>query len=185
MIWFTSDTHFGHRNIAGEAVSNWKDGYRGFKDTEHMNEILMFEINTRVAENDILYHLGDFAMRDLERYRKWIVCKEIHLIKGNHDKIRPKHTKLFQSIQDYKEIEHNRTKIVLSHYAHRVWNKSHRGAVHLYGHSHGSIDDNWGKSMDVGVDAMYKRTGMYSPISLDEVWKIMEDREQKVVDHHE
>jgi hypothetical protein len=41
------------------------------------------------------------------------------------------------------------------------------------------------KSMDVGVDAAYKRFGEYRPFSLDEVLKIMENKKIKIVDHHD
>ena len=36
--------------------------------------------------------------------------------------------------------------IVLCHYAMRVWQKSHYGAWMLYGHSHGTLPDNPGRS---------------------------------------
>jgi calcineurin-like phosphoesterase family protein len=73
----------------------------------------------------------------------------------------------------------------MSHYAHRVWPHHHKGSIHLYGHSHSNLDDDWGKSMDVGVDAAYKRFGEYRPFSLDEVLKIMENKKIKIVDHHD
>ena len=72
----------------------------------------------------------------------------------------------------------------MSHYAHRVWNKSHHGVMHLYGHSHASIADDWGKSMDVGVDNAYKLLGEYRPFALTEVISILESREIGIVDHH-
>ena len=31
-IWFTSDPHYMHRNIAGPKVSKWGGGYRDFDD---------------------------------------------------------------------------------------------------------------------------------------------------------
>jgi calcineurin-like phosphoesterase family protein len=53
--------------------------------------------------------------------------------------------------------------IILCHYAMRVWDRSHYGSMHLYGHSHGHLPD-YGKSMDVGVDCHN-----YYPISVDHV----------------
>ena len=58
-IWFTSDTHYSHSNIAGEKVSNWKNGYRNFESVWEMNKSLIDSINKYVKEDDILYHLGD------------------------------------------------------------------------------------------------------------------------------
>jgi calcineurin-like phosphoesterase family protein len=57
----------------------------------------------------------------------------------------------------------------------RVWNQSHRGALHLYGHSHGTLpDDANSKSFDVGVDCHD-----YHPISLDRVLAIMATKQQE------
>ena len=76
------------------------------------------------------------------------------------------------------------TKFVLCHYALRVWNKHHRGSIHLYGHSHNSIDNSHGKSMDVGIDAIYSLLDEYRPISIIEILKIMKNRDIQKIDHH-
>ena len=60
-IWFTSDTHFNHTNIAGPKVSSWKSGYRDFGSVQEMNAALIKNINDCVKEDDILYHLGDWS----------------------------------------------------------------------------------------------------------------------------
>ncbi len=39
------------------------------------------------------------------------------------------------------EISVHGQPIVICHYAMRVWNRSHHGAWHLYGHSHGNLPD--------------------------------------------
>ena len=68
----------------------------------------------------------------------------------------------------------------------RVWNKSHHGAYHLYGHSHDSMEDKeWGKSMDVGVDSAFRILGEYRPFSFDEIKGILDKRELYTIDHHE
>jgi calcineurin-like phosphoesterase family protein len=70
--------------------------------------------------------------------------------------------------------------ITLCHYALRVFNKSHHGSWHLYGHSHGTLpDDPNSLSFDVGVDCHN-----YFPISLDQVKKIMSKKTWKPIDHH-
>ena len=71
-------------------------------------------------------------------------------------------------------------RIVLCHYAFRVWNKSHRGAWHLYGHSHGSLpDDPNSLSFDAGVDCHE-----FTPISYERVKEIMAEKRFLPVDHH-
>lgn len=194
-IWFTSDTHGYHKNIAGPKVSDWKSGYRNFDDEYQMTDHIVDNINKYVAKNDTLYHIGDwtFGGRDkISILRRRINCDTIHLIKGNHDQ----HIKvsdfwkgineatLFFSVQDTLSVKHGKHSFFLSHYAHRIWDKSHHGKIHLYGHSHSSIDDNYGKSMDVGIDNIYKLTGEYRPISIEEVISIMDQREVHFVDHH-
>ncbi|MCB0745233.1 MAG: hypothetical protein KDC67_15095, partial [Ignavibacteriae bacterium] len=83
-----------------------------------------------------------------------------------------------------KEISVNGQFICLYHYGCRVWNKSHHGSWHLYGHSHGSLPP-MGKSVDVGVDAPYI-TGQaeYRPFSFEEIEKKKKNRGSHEVDHH-
>ena len=91
---------------------------------------------------------------------------------------------LFSSVNYVLTIKVGKNTLFLSHYAHRVWNQSHHGVIHLYGHSHNSIDNNYGKSMDVGVDAIFALTGKYRPISITEVLDIMDKRDVYFSDHH-
>jgi calcineurin-like phosphoesterase family protein len=184
-IWFTSDTHYNHKNIAGKEVSRWTDGFRKFTSVQQMNEALITNINKYVKEDDTLYHLGDFAFGDanvIREFRNSLICKNIHLILGNHD----------QEIEDSLELQELFTSVGyvytgyvgkqqfhLSHYSHRIWPKSHRGTIHLYAHSHGSIPD-YGRSMDVGVDTHKD----FRPYHINEIYSIMSKREVHKVDHH-
>jgi calcineurin-like phosphoesterase family protein len=155
-----------------------------------MNMALVDGINKYVKEDDVLYHLGDWSfggVQNILQFRKYIVCKNIHLILGNHDQhIVDKEVKfddtsfnpfeLFSSVQDVLHLKLGKTEVFLSHYSHRVWNGSHKGVIHLYGHSHGSIPD-YGRSMDVGVDVSYKMFGEYRPFNIGDINRIMEKRE--------
>ena len=196
-IWITSDTHFGHTNIVGSEISSWKSGYRDFKSLHEMNMALVDGINKYVKEDDVLYHLGDWSfggVQNILKFRKYIVCKNIHLILGNHDQhIVDKEVKfddtsfnpfeLFSSVQDVLHLKLGKTEVFLSHYSHRVWNGSHKGVIHLYGHSHGSIPD-YGRSMDVGVDVSYKMFGEYRPFNIGDITNIMSKRTMEKIDHH-
>lgn len=197
-IWFTSDTHFGHTNIAGPKISNWSSGYRDFNSVHEMNMALVNGINKYVKEDDVLYHLGDWSfggVHNIFQFRNLIICKNVHLILGNHDQhIVDKEIKyhdtsfnpieLFSSVQDVLTLNIGKTKLFLSHYSHRVWLGSHKGVIHLYGHSHGSIPD-FGRSMDVGVDVAYKIFGEYRPFNIGDITRIMEKRDIHKIDHHE
>jgi calcineurin-like phosphoesterase family protein len=197
-IWITSDTHYGHANISGPNVSRWQRGYRDFGSVWEMNKALVDGINKYVKEDDVLYHLGDWSfggIHNIKLFRDSIVCQNIHLILGNHDQhIEDKEVKfhddsfiptgLFSSVQDVLHLEIGKTKLFLSHYSHRVWNGSHKGVIHLYGHSHDSIPD-FGRSMDVGVDVAYRMFGEYRPFNIGDITRIMEKRDIHQIDHHE
>jgi len=110
---------------------------------------------------------------------------------ANHDKpikqsqvIRSK----FVKCCDYYELsvndinaERGTQKIIMSHYAMLVWNRSHHGSWMLHGHSHGGLKyPVEGKILDAGIDAHN-----YFPISYDEVKAIMSTKKTQPVDHHE
>ncbi|MFA8451198.1 MAG: metallophosphoesterase family protein [Bacteroidales bacterium] len=174
-IYFTSDHHFGHKNII-------KYSNRPFADVEEMNNSLIERWNSKIQKNDKVYHLGDIGFCDTSTLKHIIsqLNGKIHLVKGNHDRISSEIKNLFEWVKDYHElklndVDHNSGKqlIVLSHYAMRVWNKSHHGSYHLYGHSHGELpDDIHSLSFDVGVDAHN-----YYPLSYQEVKEIMNKKE--------
>lgn len=160
-IWFTADFHLGHRNIIRYCN-------RPFDSVEAMNSAILERLNSAVKANDVLYFLGDFCIgpkaRALE-LRREIRCRKIFAVPGNHDKDTRKLTQEFSWLCDLAEVSINDQRIVLCHYAMRVWNHSSHGAWHLYGHSHGRLPtlDN-SLSMDVGVD-----THDFRPWSFDEI----------------
>ncbi len=183
MIYFTSDTHFHHANII-------KYCNRPFSSTEEMNEVLIKNWNDTVKPEDTVYHLGDFCFaRDIYAHSKILSSLNgtKHLVYGNHDKsLRTVHefTRHFASLSDILEIRHHNTKIVLCHFSMRVWDKSHHGSWHLFGHSHGSLPP-FGKSVDVGVDsASITGNAEYRPFSFDEIISFMNKQEVSEVDHH-
>ncbi len=186
MIWHTSDTHFGHVNIAGPKTSKWDNGYRNFDSVYEMDKTIIQTINKYVKPDDILYHNGDFAMgghKYIERCRHALLCQNIHLCIGNHDGHIHKYKHLFTSVDWVQHLSYNKFKFFMSHYSHRVWEGSHKGYIHLYGHSHDTIPDH-GKSMDVGIDVAYKMFGEYRPFSIDEIISIMDKKDIVFVDDH-
>lgn len=183
-IFITSDTHFNHKNIAGPSVSNWDKGYRDFDSVEEMNEAILDSINSKVDKDDILYHLGDFAMGKsdaIRGFRDKIVCKNIHLILGNHDdKVRrvPNYKDMFASVHNMYEMYYNKQLIVMCHYPLHVWNKHAKGSLHFFGHCHGSLGPQTRKRVDVGWCTWRE------PKPIDFFVDLLNDREVEVVDHH-
>ena len=172
-VWFTSDPHFYHKNVIEYCN-------RPFDSVEEMNETLIKNWNDRVKKNDTIYILGDFCFGTKEQ------CIEIlnrlngqkFLIYGNHDaRLRSgAFAKYFQWRGDLKEIKVDDQHFVLCHFAMRTWHKREKGAIHLYGHSHGNLsEDPYSLSADVGVDVCEFR-----PISLGEVVSYMRYKITKI-----
>lgn len=187
MVLFRLALNFGHSNIAGPKVSNWDKGYRDFDNVHEMNKCLTQTINKYVKREDTLYFGGDFCFgghKNTPSYRHSLICQTIHVCRGNHDGHIDDYKDCFTSIQDVLWCKDRKDRpIFMSHYAHRVWEGSHKGTIHLYGHSHGTIPDH-GKSMDVGVDVAYRMFGEYRPFSIDEIIQIMDKKQIAFVDHH-
>lgn len=165
-IWFTADTHFGHSNII-------KYCKRNFHNIYEMDKAICNNINQKVKENDTLYHLGDFSFGDPTPYRKDLQCKNIHLIKGNHD-YRIKDFILlrnFLTVNDLLVIREYSKIICLCHYAMKVWPHKHHGAYNLFGHSHGTLADPEPFSIDIGVD-----TNGFKPYSIKEVISMLDNK---------
>ena len=164
-VWFTSDFHFGHFNIIRYCN-------RPFGNTQEMDEAITERVNECVKPNDILYFLGDFCMGRTEQViscRKRLACRTIHFIEGNHDKTTRKQQQLFASWGVLSEVNVAKQRIVLCHYAMRVWPYHAHGAWHLYGHSHGNLpDEALSLSLDVGVD-----THGFRPWHFDELRVVM------------
>jgi len=82
MIYFTSDQHFGHKNIIQYCN-------RPYSSIEEMNESLINNFNNIVTGDDVTYHLGDFALS--KKYLPIVqrLNGKHHLITGNHDHCYP------------------------------------------------------------------------------------------------
>lgn len=170
MIWFTSDTHFGHENIIRFCDRPWKSA-------DEMNDALIEVINERVAPDDILYHLGDFSFKmsqDAARdVRRRIRCREIHWVPGNHDWDWGKTDLAGTFVVEPAIVAlgcEGAPELVLCHYPIMDWPGLGRGAIHLHGHIHATRAYNEEMRAerllryDVGVDA-----NGYVPASLDEI----------------
>ena len=161
-VYFTSDTHYNHTNIC-RGVSTWEGsrGTRDFNTLHQMNSILVNGINSIVGENDVLIHLGDWSFGGIDsiaEFRNQIVCKNIHLILGNHDhhieNNREGSQGLFKSVSHYNTLEVGQFKFRLMHYPISSWDGLGKGVMHLHGHCHlpTNLRLSKGQRMDVGMD---------------------------------
>lgn len=80
-IWFTSDTHFFHKNIIEYCR-------RPYYSVDQMNQALIDNWNRVVEPDDIIYHLGDFSFANKNKTRA--ILEQLYgykvLIRGNHDR---------------------------------------------------------------------------------------------------
>ena len=167
MIYFTSDLHFGHKNVI-------KYENRPFEGVGEMNKILIENWNDTVTNKDDVYILGDFSFHGVEA-TKSIIGKlngQKYLIFGNHDHVCKKSSvkEMFAWTKDYYTLKYNNIKFILFHYPIASWDCKHHGSIHLHGHVHSRpeynkfLQDNFKNMYNVGADC-----NNYKPISIDEI----------------
>lgn len=190
--WFTADLHFGHANIIRfcdrpflsdeekeKAESDRRGSWKVSQETVMRHDDALIEaINERVKESDTFWILGDFCLGTFEEakaYRERIACRNVHFVRGNHDK--PSYDELFGRVMDQGMIKCGKQKIFLNHYPMRSWDKAFHGSWHLYGHVHARLQQEDAENprllaRDVGVDACD-----YLPVSFSEIADYMAPRE--------
>lgn len=154
MRFFTSDTHFGHRNII-------KYSNRPFDDVNHMNEVLIKNWNETVGPEDTIFHLGDVALGPWEAWDGILTRLNGYkiLVVGNHDRIfkgeKPKMQERFAEhyARWFHEVHHNYstilsdgTEVWLSHFPYEAdhmdkarymeFRLPDKGVPLIHGHTH-------------------------------------------------
>ena len=182
-IFVTSDEHIGHARI-------FELANRPFKSLEEMKETIIERHNKVVPDkrSSLTIHVGDWLWHTMtldegNEYINRLNGRHAFLF-GNHDefmdKWRPSLTFRLEFIKGENKvggghiIHHNKHKLTLDHFARRVWEGSHKGHWHCYGHSHNALPG-LGKSFDIGVDGHD-----FYPWSLEEIEAKMETLPQ----HH-
>jgi len=173
-LFFTSDTHYSHENII-------KYSNRPFANADEMNEAMIANWNKTVSKSDIVWHLGDVAFEKDRNKLIGILERlngEKHLIWGNHERALKSvpWSRYFHTANDMRVLnvppdqnDGKAQRIVLCHYAMRVWDQSHYGTWQLYGHSHGTLPDDPNLlACDVGVDCWD-----YTPVSMAQLNDLM------------
>jgi calcineurin-like phosphoesterase family protein len=143
-VWFTGDTHFDHSDIIAFCG-------RPYSSVREMNAALIANWNAVVHEDDTVWHLGDFSFGAVDIYLRQLNGTK-HLIHGNHDTIEARNHPGWASSVPWAEIKVDDCRIVLCHYAMRTWPGATNGALHFFGHTHGTLPGNR-QSYDLGVDS--------------------------------
>lgn len=194
MRFFTSDTHFGHKNII-------KYCDRPFKDVPHMNEQLVERWNAVVSNDDWVFHLGDVALGPWTEWDGLLTRLNGNkvLVIGNHDRIfkgeseknqvrfMPEYEKWFDIITDRAQVElANGVEAELSHFPYdgdshggeryREFRTKDNGKVLIHGHTHMnqkvSYSNKGTLQIHVGADAWD-----FTPVSEDQVINAIEGLE--------
>lgn len=154
-VWFTSDLHLGHKNIANFRTQ--------FESELHHREVIKVNYHKVVTKRDKVFFLGDvaFTQETLEDVSTWVAEKKV-LIVGNHctDQVSMKevvkHFDEVYSLKKYKEFW-------LSHAP--IHPQELRGKYNLHGHMH----------FETVEDPRYLNLCLehtdYTPIDLNEVRK--------------
>ena len=166
MIYFTSDQHFGHRNII-------RFCNRPFFSAGEMDTALIRLWNEKVKETDTVYILGDLMYRNEnppEYYLGQLKGKK-HLVLGNHDENwigKVNTADWFESVSEFCTFSDGQHRITACHYPMLAWPDQ---SYMLFGHIHNNIDpDIWpvirasDKLLNVGVDI-----NGFAPVSFAEL----------------
>ena len=186
--WFTSDLHFGHKNVITYCDRPWAT-------VEEMNEALIKIWNDTVHPKDTVYCLGDLSMspRVMEEISAKLNGHKI-LVAGNHDRCfawngKPRTRELIRysaagwEVHQTLDLElKDGTNILLSHLPyHDPETKQHdvryleyrpqdKGQFLLHGHQHAKYLKA-GRKIDVGID------NNFSLYNEDYIIKLIKDNE--------
>lgn len=182
--YFTSDTHFHHKNII-----QFEAGRVHFDSVEDMNEEIIKNWNATVTDKDTVYHLGDFGMNiKYDRFKAILerLNGNIILIQGNHDDTKTVRKLANEGMIALHEvgvkIKHDRQVMWLSHYPMEIGERLRKWSIH--GHIH-SEESNMLNQINVGVDSPHFKFDKFcTPILLEDILKLMESRTELIIEKH-
>lgn len=162
-LFFTSDLHFGHRNVINFCN-------RPFTDIKDMSEKLIENWNAVVTNNDIVFVLGDTFWfndsRTIKKVLEQLNGKEIYILPGNHcdfdayHRVDDPRIHLCQDIvclwltsADFERRHwHRKTmEIWMQHYPMSTWPHRENGAFHFFGHIHSQEGKTEGVDQDLAL----------------------------------
>ena len=168
MNLYTSDLHFGHKNVM-------LFDHRPFADVEEMDAFIMQCWNSRVQSDDMVYILGDFCHKSPKTPDWYLKRLKGHktLIIGNHDGKLLKNQRAmsyFDRVEIMMEIEDGENHLCLCHYPIAEWNGYFRKSWHIYGHIHNKKAETYEimktKERALNAGCMINN---YAPASLNEL----------------
>jgi calcineurin-like phosphoesterase family protein len=128
-----SDMHLGHSAVWERFKRDDGTPLRPFTDTEEMHEVLVERWNAKVKPNDVVYNLGDVALKKSALPVLSRLNGSMRLIMGNHEIYG--HKTYLQYFHDVVAYRHVRDKFLLSHIPVHASELSRWGA-NVHGHLH-------------------------------------------------
>ncbi len=174
-IFVTSDTFFGRSNII--EIAN-----RPFANVEEMNKVLIENWNSVVGENDLVYHLGNFA------WTPAIADEVLKELNGDIKFILGEYDASIQEVYEYYEgidiieneiVKDYENKIVLCHWPLEAWPGKDNGIYHFHGNSLKDLKTDLTKMKRVNVCC---DNWNYVPQQIKVLFDIFEDFEQKTAE---
>lgn len=187
-VFFTADTHFGHRAMVERG---WREQYA---TVAAMNDDLIERWNSVVHTGDIVWHLGDYALGEIQHGLTTLqyLNGTKHLITGNHDRcwsaLRDSHKWQaayleagFASVQSFARRRILGQSVMLSHFPYSgqgdhtyedrfaEYRLQDQGGWLIHGHVH----TEWAlknKMINVGVDV-----NNFTPVPLDAIETTMQE----------
>ena len=170
-VYYTADWHLNHENLI-------KRKARKASSVVEINELIISNVNEVVGEQDTLYILGDLTMSNAENLRalmdmlQSVKCKNIQVLKGNHDSLHDlailKGNKIINNWHTFKTITDTafgiEIPVALSQYPILDYHSQVEPMLCLHGHSHGCLKPRPVDLFDVGVDVWN-----FKPVTLEQV----------------
>ena len=191
-LFFTSDLHFGHRNVLKFCNRPWED-------EKQMAQGLINNWNSVVTDNDIVFVLGDtFWFNDSRTIKKilgQLNGKEIYIIPGNHcdfdayHRVDDPRIHLCQDIVclwltsadfDRRHWHRKTMEIWMQHYPMSTWPHRENGALHLFGHIHSQEGKTEGVDQDLILHWNQADAGCdywgWKPVLFEDVLTFMQNK---------
>jgi calcineurin-like phosphoesterase family protein len=169
--FITSDEHYGHESIIQYCNRPYATAREGI-------EFMIQRHNSVVPRNKnvVTLHAGDMFWHTLTEKEASDILYQLNgnhaFLYGNHDELMEQSPWLrseFLFVKGENKVggahllNWQNRKILVSHFSHRAWERSHKGSWHVYGHSHQELPG-LGRSFDIGVEGHD-----YRPWSMEEI----------------
>jgi calcineurin-like phosphoesterase family protein len=164
--WIISDTHFFHENIG-----------RYCSRPENWQELIIKSWNALVSPDEIVLHLGDFALGNKNNFETLtgMLNGRLFLIQGNHDRISKSfcETHGVTLIKNSLNVEiSDQMKLIFSH---RPIVPLEDGWINLHGHIHNVPPPPEGCNLGLNHINMSVEVREYRPWRLGDILKTIKD----------